>query len=603
MKKRSIDFNFIASAILTLLVILAAAFVGDFYFDLNDDVLMKDILSGAYTGVPEGHNIQMLYPVSAFIALLYRVYRGLDWYGIFLCTIQFGCVFIILHRVMEKSQDKVVKIATALMFLLFFLGGILSHFVFVQYTFAVGFMSGTAAFLIMTHEGEKKGDHILAIILITLAYLIRSEMLLLTLPIVGVGILIKYCLTRNTLSDRYSGGVQISSYGEKKSLFKRYVFLCVGILIGLALSTLLHKAAYSSTDWKEFNALFDARTELYDFQYIPDFEENQDFYNEIALSKPEQELLINYNYGIDDEIGTDILNAVAQHAAKLRTDEVPFFTRLLQSIPLYLYRLRYIAYQKSYEYPMTDAPLNLITALLYLGTFVIYFFSGDKKKRVSSVLLLILLFACRSTLWLYIIVRGRDPIRITHPLYIMEIAVLAGMIIMEAGNKKWFSVTAMLVAAIIGGAFVPNQIGTITDEMAERAKMRAHYDALYEYFDQHDDSFYFVDVYTSVSAMNGEEKTFSEKMFEGVDNSFANHDIMGGWACKSPLYYKKLEAAGFTSMQDAIVSDDNVYVVSKTANDIGWLKDYYKDKGFDVEITKVDLVADVFVVYKVSESF
>ncbi|MBP3280301.1 MAG: hypothetical protein J6M44_15245, partial [Butyrivibrio sp.] len=109
MKKRSIDFNFIASAILTLLVILAAAFIGDFYFDLNDDVLMKDILSGAYTGVPEGHNIQMLYPVSAFIALLYRVYRGLDWYGIFLCTIQFGCVFIILHRVTRLCEDKLAK--------------------------------------------------------------------------------------------------------------------------------------------------------------------------------------------------------------------------------------------------------------------------------------------------------------------------------------------------------------------------------------------------------------------------------------------------------------------------------------------------------------
>jgi hypothetical protein len=603
MKRTSLNFNFIAAAILTLLVIIAAAFFGDFYFDLNDDVLMKDILSGAYTGVPEGHNIQMLYPVSAFIALLYRVYRGLDWYGIFLCVCQFGCVFIILHRVMERCQDKVVKIVSALAVLLFFLGGILSHFVFVQYTFTVGFMSGAAAFLIMTHEGDKKTDHIFVIVLITLAYLIRSEMLLLTLPVVGVGILIKYCLIRNTLCDKYSGGIQISSYGEKKSLFKRYVFLCIGILLGLVLSTVLHKIAYSSPDWKEFNALFDARTELYDFQYIPDYEDNQDFYNEIALSKPEQELLINYNYGIDDEIGTDILNAVANHAAKLRTDEVPFVTRLLQSLPLYLYRLRYVAYQKSYEYPMTDAPLNLITAVLYLGTFAACFFSGDRKKRVSSVLLLILLFACRSTLWLYIIVRGRDPIRITHPLYIMEIAVLAGMIIMEGRNKKWLFTATMLAAAIASAAFIPNQTGTITDEMAERAKMRAHYDALYEYFDNHADSFYFVDVYTSVSAMDGEEKTFSEKMFEGVDNSFANHDIMGGWACKSPLYYKKLEAAGFTSMQDAIVSEDNVYVVSKTVNDIGWLKDYYKDKGIDVDITQVDLVADVFVVYKVSGSF
>ena len=166
--------------------------------------------------------------------------------------------------------------------------------------------------------------------------------------------------------------------------------------------------------------------------------------------------MINYNYGIDDEIGTDILNAVAHHAAKLRTDEVPFVTRLFKSLPLYLYRLRHIAYQKSYEYPMTDAPLNLITAVLYLGTLVIYFASGDRKKRISSVLLLILLFACRSTLWLYIIVRGRDPIRITHPLYIMEIAVLAGMIIMEGRNKKWLFTATMLAAAIASAAFIPN---------------------------------------------------------------------------------------------------------------------------------------------------
>ena len=370
--------------------------------------------------------------------------------------------------------------------------------------------------------------------------------------------------------------------------------------MGLVLSTVLHRIAYSSPDWKEFNALFDARTELYDFQYIPDYEENQDFYNEIALSQPEQELLINYNYGIDDEIGTDILNAVAQHAAKLRTDEASFATRLLQSLPLYLYRLRHIAYQKSYEYPMTDAPLNLITVVLYLGTLVIYFASGDRKKRISSVLFLILLFACRSTLWLYIIVRGRDPIRITHPLYIMEIAVLAGMIIMEGRDKKWLLTTTMLAMAMAFALFIPNQVGTITDEMAERAKMRAHYDALYEYFDEHADNFYFVDVYTSVSAMDGEEKTFSEKMFEGVDNSFANHDIMGGWACKSPLYYKKLKAAGFSSMQDAILQD-GAYVVSKTVNGIDWLQDYYLDKGIDIELNKVDCISDVFCIYKASE--
>ena len=69
-----------------LLVIVGLFY--DYYFDLNDDVLMKDILAGVYTGSPEGHNIQMLWPVSAFISLLYRLGRGLPCYGLFLCVCQ-----------------------------------------------------------------------------------------------------------------------------------------------------------------------------------------------------------------------------------------------------------------------------------------------------------------------------------------------------------------------------------------------------------------------------------------------------------------------------------------------------------------------------------
>ena len=601
MKKKPFDMNYIASAVLTLLVLVVVALLGDFYFDLNDDVLMKDILSGAYTGVPEGHNIQMLYPVSAFIALFYRVYRGLDWYGIFLCLCQFGCLFILLGRALRVCEDKVLRILSACTLFLFFTGAMLSHLLFVQYTFTCGLLSATAAFLIMTHDEGKKGDLVLAVLLIILAYLMRSEMLLLTLPIVGVGILIRYSLKRVLICDRFSEGIQISTYGEKKSLFKRYVILCLAIVIGLFASSVVHTIAYSRADWREFNALFDARTELYDFQYIPDYEENKAFYDEIQLSGPEQQLLINYNYGIDDEINTSTLRSVAQYADKQKTDEVPLFTRLVQSAGLYFYRLRHVAYQKSYEYPMTDAPLNIIAGILYLGTIVLFLLSKDKKKAVLALFLVVLLFACRSTLWLYIIVRGRDPIRITHPLYIMEIVVLLGMMLSEKNAKKPVIIATLTAASIALAVFIPNQVNVIRDEMEQRDKMRAHYDALYQYFDEHPDDFYFVDVYTGVSATDGDEKTFSEKMFSDVDNSFANHDLMGGWASKSPLYYKKISKEGFSSMQDAILQK-NVYVVSKTVKDINWLSDYYLEKGITVSIDKIATVSDVFDIYSVNEA-
>lgn len=43
----------------TALVLALLLFLGvryDYYYDLNDDVTMKDLLSGVYTGEPEGHN-------------------------------------------------------------------------------------------------------------------------------------------------------------------------------------------------------------------------------------------------------------------------------------------------------------------------------------------------------------------------------------------------------------------------------------------------------------------------------------------------------------------------------------------------------------------
>ncbi len=86
-----------ALAVALLLAVLAAAKF-DFFYDLNDDVLMKDILSGVYTGTPEGHNIQMHWPASALISLFYRAARGLPWYGLFLCFCHFGCFYLILSR-------------------------------------------------------------------------------------------------------------------------------------------------------------------------------------------------------------------------------------------------------------------------------------------------------------------------------------------------------------------------------------------------------------------------------------------------------------------------------------------------------------------------
>ena len=610
MKQSHKYMSIIVSAVAVLAMMVVTLMFGDYFFDLNDDVLMKDILSGAYTGTPEGHNIQMLYPISGFISLLYKTGINLDWYGIFLCFIQYLCLFFMLSALISRASDTWKKILCAISFILVCLGFFWPHLLYVQYTVVCGLMSGTAAFLILTAKENKK-NNIIALILLFVAYLIRSEMLLLTLPMVGVAILIKWALSRL----EYYGDSMVSHVGEKKKLFRRYLGLCLTLVLGLLVCGGLHKLAYSRADWKEFNRLFDNRTELYDFQYIPDYAQNKDFYDSIGLSESEQQLLVNYNFALDDEINADTLGAIAEYAAQTKSADAPLTDRLRKAFSLYVYRMHYVAAPVFYEYPMTDFPWNVCVILLYLAVFATLFIKhkGEAHYKKVGLGLIATLIACRSVLWLYIIIRGRDPIRITHPLYLIEMVILTGMLMLVLGSSEAegykksieskIAAVIAIVLGIVGAIAIPMQGRVINHENMIRQAMLDRYQALYDYFDANKESYYLIDVYTSVSlgeAVTEEAATFSEKMFERVDNSFANHDLLGGWASKSPIYRQKLEKAGYTNVQDALLSEGVYYVQNKTF-DNSWLIDYYHEKGVEVSLDKIDEIADVFEIYKVEK--
>lgn len=601
MKKISLRSNFIYSFVLVLVAILFMGYVGDYFFDLNDDVFIKDLISGAYTGSPEACNMQLLYPLSLVVSLFYRVARGLDWYGIFLCSVQYLCVFLISMEALRKTDGHRQKLITALFILLFSLGTIGSHFLFVQYTFTAGFMSATAAFLILTHEKDADKNPEIALILIFVAYLLREEILLLTLPMVCVGILIRW-LTSKDLSREF------------KDLFKFFLAMLVVIAIG----RVANNFALSNSQWKEFMRLFEARTQLYDYQYVPEYKGNEAFYASIGLDESERDLLENYNFGIDEEINADVLDEVQKYAAGLKTADKPFSLRLQSKALLYLYNLRHFSYQEGYEYPMTDYPWNLIAIVFYLGVLLSYLIPRDKstgKEKLKIAGLLALLFACRTTLWMFIMLRDRVPIRISHPLYLVEIMILLGMLINREKDTERKISRTMILAAFLCLLSVPNQKTVIEGELASRELMRSKYDALYDYFGRNKDNYYFVDVYTSVGVVCGDSENdivdFSEKMFVNVDNSYQNHDIMGGWACKSPLYDKKMAKAGFEDMQTALLTDKAYFVRSKPIDahelsdvneeSTAWLTNYYRDKGIEIAVEPKEIVGDAFVIYSVSE--
>ena len=159
-----------ALTIFTLLLVAFPAIVFDFYYDLNDDTLIKDIVSGAYTGTPSGYCVQLLYPLAWLIALLYKVIPNVAWYGLFLCVCQFGAVVLIAVRLTAIFKTTKGRIMALLAELFVFFGLFLRELVIVQYSVTAGMCMMCAIFLFITSD-NKKGRTAIPLILVVLSFI------------------------------------------------------------------------------------------------------------------------------------------------------------------------------------------------------------------------------------------------------------------------------------------------------------------------------------------------------------------------------------------------------------------------------------------------
>lgn len=555
----------------------------DYYYDLNDDVLMKDILAGVYTGTPEGNNIQMLFPISFLISLFYHIVRVVPWYGVFLNVCHFGSIYLITRRLLDFFESRLAKLLVVLIESGVIVTLLLKDLVFVQYTITCTLLASAAAFLFYTSDSQVSvkqffKKNIPSILLVMLAFCIRSEMLLLVLPLICVTGLCKWACEKPFFT---------------KANAAKYFSVFGGIIAGIVLSQGIHMIANSGEDWQQFTAFFDNRTELYDFQTIPPYEGNEAFYESIGMTESEQALLINYNFGLQEDIDAECMGEIADYAAGLKKGSVSFRENLKKSLIEYKYR----------TFHDTDYPWNLFVIAMYGLVFV----AAMCNKRFRFIWELFCLGVVRSGLWLFILYRGRAPERITHSLYWMELIVLLALFMTECKTKnRIFAVLKVMTAGVMVLLCLwrlDNSI-TVTDtEYARREEVNKELLALQAYTRENGDYFYFFDVYSSVK--------YSEKLFAGVDNSLSNYDIMGGWASKSPLMEKKYARFGINNMEQALLEQDNVFVIVRVEEPDSlpyvkdWLPQYYADQGVAVQLQKVDSIStagkEIFAVYAVNE--
>lgn len=524
-------------------------------YGLNDDTMLRSILSGTYLGTPDGHAIYMRYPLTGIISTLYRITDSIPWLTVFFTVCIAACVYFILLSVWKAFAAKGMKaagscLAIALFLLLFF-----RHFMIMHYTLIAAFVAGTAIFLVLAASSDSpRSQYTISLILLFLTYMIRSQVFFLSLPFLAIAILWRLADAR-----------------EKESLKKniRNTLRYLGILLlGTLLLIMTHRIMYGSKAWQEFEAYNDARTRVYDYTSLLPYDEHTDVYQKIGITEEQYTLLKEYATALDDSVSTEQLNQLADETEKIIGGQISQKDLFVKRFQEYKHR----------TFHAQDAPYNVVVILFYLAVALLCL----AHKQWYRLLLLIMLGGGRSLIWLYLMVRGRYPERVTISLYLIETLLLAGMLLHSARKKKQeesdskkhfpFAMTLLIAATIVCLPFAAKEANAAYKEASLQEEVQQEWGQLLSYMQENDDCFFYIDVYSTVSV--------SGMQYDAAKPE--NHLLLGGWTSQSVLFKEKQAELGFSTPAEALASGEPFYLVIENDRSVLWFEEYLSSIGYPV---------------------
>lgn len=481
----------------------------DFFYDLNDDILIKDILSGAYTGTPSGYNNQMMYPISVLIAGLYRLIPSVPWYGIMLMGGLAASVTIIAYRLLCYTFNIWIKLAMSVFVIVFILGVYLDEITNMTYTVVSAMLVTAACVWVLTDNNLRLRDNIVPIVLCIISFNIRSEMFLLMCPYMAAAALIKFI------------------FDLSKKTLRNLSEIAVVILVGVVFTFLIDTIAYSGSEWREYRRLFDARTEVYDFTGIPEYDTNEDFYESESITREQWQLLVDYNYALDDNISADTLETIASfvRSGEAKDANGDPYTRANVGIKTAIGQ--YIRSIVDFTADSMYMPFRLIFTLLFMVLVILSILS----RRGDTLVALALVLLCRSVPWIYFYYSGRLVERLSHPMFFIEAAILLTMLCQTKIGRldKGLVYLTLILILVLCVVNLKTEWGDTARQMREREEVNASYEKLCDHTTT-TEGYYLIDVYSTVD--------YTEKVF-ALQADKSNQMLAGGWMAGSPLDAKK----------------------------------------------------------------
>ena len=205
-------------------------------------------------------------------------------------------------------------------------------------------------------------------------------------------------------------------------------------------------------------------------------------------------------------------------------------------------------------------------------------------------------------LWSYLLMQGRMVDRVTHPLYLAQILLAAGLwgtatstAAPGINTRSTGRIHSVMTAAVCGVILllcilrVPGMWQGVAQEQTRRETVNQTNEDVFAYCKKHASTLFLEDVYSTVA--------YSEKIMLDRDKPF-NYDLLGGWLVKSPLTRQKLSAFGYASMGEAARSSEKVCLLADEGTDMSWLTEYLEERGEPGMLLRIGSAGEGVEVYQ-----
>ncbi len=505
-------------------------------FTTNDDYRMRLIVSGAYTGTPSSELVFMYRWIGVLLSSIYRISTALNWYGCFIIGTMFFPCCVMLYHMLERSGRR--KVQAFLLYLLIFFLGFQKHLMMPQFTISAAFMF--MAFLIfeirlLTAENRKAKiiNFIWMIVSGILSISIREKVFLMLLPGAFLLLLAHVFWERKTAE-------------EWKRILCRLA-AAAGVLLLLFGTQRLATGSKDYQDFAEFNV---ARSNVFDYDGVPDYDANQEFYDSIGVDKAAWKALAGRIFGVSDQINAETLKEIAHYSKQISDQTI--LDKLLNAV----------------ENAYTELMANLVRGqflCVLLLLFLIVRVNGDvSDKRYSYLMFLIA--AYQVTALILFGVLGRIMPRLVEALDLMADACAISILFELFRQKdsceegKWpQKITAIWQVVRYGGlgilavSMLTYNFLYLDQDGAYKTLIQSAgcLDSLEQYAKKDEKMYIFYNALDFIGC--------SDWVFDGEDGRFSQIDSLGNWNSESDTWKQRNELLGGETVMDVLVENPDVY--------------------------------------------